>query len=121
MSFVDKMKEAGEDIKAAFQDGAHDLADKAGDLKDAAAEKAADLKDAAAEKAGDLKDAAADAADAPCGRQGAQKRRVVFSGGKVAPGGNARPDSGETGGGGPAAAGGGQASAFPSGRGVDRR
>ena len=63
MSFVDKMKEAGEDIKEAFQDGAHDLADKAGDLKDAAAEKAADLKDAAAEKAGDLKDAAADAAE----------------------------------------------------------
>lgn len=31
------------------------------------------------------------------------------------------PDSVETGGGGPAAAGGGQASAFPSGRGVDRR
>ena len=63
MSFIDKMKEAGEDIKEAFQDGAHDLADKAGDLKDAAAEKAADLKDAAAEKAGDLKDAAADAAE----------------------------------------------------------
>ena len=36
MSFIDKMKEAGEDIKEAFQDGAHDLADKAGDLKDAA-------------------------------------------------------------------------------------
>lgn len=35
MSFIDKMKEAGEDIKEAFQDGAHDLADKAGDLKDA--------------------------------------------------------------------------------------
>lgn len=28
MSFIDKMKEAGEDIKEAFQDGAHDLADK---------------------------------------------------------------------------------------------
>lgn len=27
MSFIDKMKEAGEDIKEAFQDGAHDLAD----------------------------------------------------------------------------------------------
>lgn len=44
MSFIDKMKEAGEDIKGAFQDGAHDLADKAGDLKDAAAEKAAENK-----------------------------------------------------------------------------
>ena len=33
MSFVDKMKEAGEDIKEAFQDGAHDLADKAGRLE----------------------------------------------------------------------------------------
>ena len=42
MSFIDKMKESGEDIKEAFQDGAHDLADEAGDLKDAAAEKAAD-------------------------------------------------------------------------------
>ena len=38
MSFIDKMKEGGEDIKEAVQDGAQDLADKGGDLKDAAAE-----------------------------------------------------------------------------------
>ena len=37
MSFLDKMQDAGEDIKDAFAEGAHDLAEKAGDLKDAAA------------------------------------------------------------------------------------
>ena len=51
MSFLDKMKDAGEDIKDAFTEGAQDLAEKAGDLKDAAMEKAGDIKDAVAEKA----------------------------------------------------------------------
>ena len=31
MSFFDKMKDAGEDIKDAFAEGAHDLAEKAGE------------------------------------------------------------------------------------------
>ena len=42
MSFFDKMKDAGEDIKDAFAEGAHDLAEKAGEIKDAAADKAKD-------------------------------------------------------------------------------
>ena len=46
MSFFDKMKDAGEDIKDAFAEGAHDLAEKAGEIKDAAADKAGDIKDA---------------------------------------------------------------------------
>ena len=43
MSFFDKMKDAGEDIKDAFAEGAHDLAEKAGEIKDAAADKAGDI------------------------------------------------------------------------------
>ena len=44
MSFFDKMKDAGEDIKDAFAEGAHDLAEKAGEIKDAAADKALERK-----------------------------------------------------------------------------